>query len=477
MAPPSPTRTTPEVSSIDTVVSPFLSSTVVAAPATVTTTASSSVAAIGSLTIGSGTTPFVPIPPTSASTESFTFSSVACSSLPSFSAPATISTLPPLSSFYSAPPQEIENPPIPRPPAQDPVPPIAPPIPPIAQPQTNSYFYISSKFIGEREQIYWRDEEGKLCGFNLKSLGELEGDEITLYSFCNGLLCYSRTSSTQAFIVNPLKGEVLFLKQPPSPSSPSLRIVRSSFGLGVCGESGNETFKIILLQRTKHANLASILTLGSDTWRVLRYPSVIDVDDLEFFIEPVFEKGFLYWYAPLEHIIVFDVKLEKFSIIKTPIDAKCKICSPMEFRLVDLGGHVGFVKAHWGVLRIWYGTNHNSEGKITEWKKYDPIDIYHEGELFDFSWTLQVLGAWKDESSMLVCSSTLPRVFFCYNFVTKTATVVDFPPKHLVCNSYRGSSLLLTEFHGSSELVYLPPGLNYNTRYLFNHLSHVFDYV
>ncbi|XP_060961001.1 uncharacterized protein LOC115722302 [Cannabis sativa] len=370
------------------------------------------------------------------STQSFTFSSVASSLLPSFSAPAT-----------------IENPP------------IAPPIPRIAQPQTNSYFYISSKFYGKGEEIYWRDEEGKLCGFNLRSLGELEGDNFNYHSFCNGLLCYSRASSTQAFIINPLKEEVLFLKQSPSPSSPSLRIVKSSFGLGVCGESGNETFKILLLQRTKRTNLASILTLGSDAWRVIRYPSVVNVDDLYFFGEPVFEKGFIYWYAPLEDIIVFDVEREIFSIMEAPIDTNCNICSDMEFRLLSLGDRVGFVKAHCGVLGIWYGKNHNSEGKITEWEEYDPIQIIHEGELFDFSQALQVLGAWKDESSMLVCSSSLPRVFFCYNFVTKTATMVNISnrPENFASHSFRGSSLLLTEFHGSSELVYLPPERNYNT--------------
>uniref|UniRef100_A0A803R7K7 F-box associated beta-propeller type 1 domain-containing protein n=1 Tax=Cannabis sativa TaxID=3483 RepID=A0A803R7K7_CANSA len=430
MDPPSPTRTTPEVSSIDTVGSPLQNNSV-------TTTVSSSVAAIGSFTIGSGTTPFVPIPPTSASTQSFTFSSVASSSLPSFSAPAT-----------------IENPP------------IAPPIPPIAQSQTNSYFYISARCYGKGDEIYWMDEEEKLCGFNLKSLGELEGDDFDYHSSCNGLLCYSRASSTQAFIINPLKEEVLFLRQPPSPSSHHvLRIVKSSFGLGVCGESGNETFKILLLQCAKHVNLASILTLGSDAWRVIRYPSVANVDDLDILGDPVFEKGFIYWYAPPEDIIVFDVEREIFSITKVPIDTNCNICWDVDLRILCLGDRVGFIRIHCGVLEIWYGKNHNSEGKITEWEAYDPIQIFHEGELFDFFLPIQVLGAWKDESSMLVCSWSSPRVFFCYNFVTKTATMVNIPnrPENFVSHSFRGSSLLLTEFHGSSELVYLPPERNYNT--------------
>ncbi|PON51209.1 hypothetical protein TorRG33x02_312230, partial [Trema orientale] len=193
--------------------------------------------------------------------------------------------------------------------------------------------------------------------------------------------------------------------------------------------------------RYYYSNLADVMTLGSPEWRPIRM-----VPSINYRNQPIFEKGFLYWLSDeqqnTQQLIAFNVDSEVFAIMETP--------SHVEL-IVDLGGYMGLVHQSSEGLKVWYGTNHNDQGQIIDWGEHDNIAIVHEGTSIN-PFELDLLGIWKN-STVLISWMRHPKVFFSYDFVSRSATVVEFPDTDLLeYKSFRGSSFSISEFHRSSCL-------------------------
>ncbi|PON85433.1 F-box associated interaction domain containing protein [Trema orientale] len=326
---------------------------------------------------------------------------------------------------------------------------------------SSEHILVLSETGEGEEEIYWIDQEGKSCSFSLELLPELKGSAFHFKCCCNGLLLYQFESSGQAFLINPLREEVLFLRERPSEFSISgAETFKRYCGLGAGGITGQYKVVMVECQKRKqqdkcyYNNIAHIMTLGSTEWRVIQSVPNWDCED-----SPVFENGFLYWMQSREErkpqqLLAFDVENEIFSTMETP--------SQVDW-MVDLAGYLGLVHASSEGLRVWFATSHNNQGKITTWGVRDPIVVHHDGKQIS-SHALRLLGFWKD-SKVLIMYIETQKYFFSYDFAFGNLTVIEYPRRATYeYKTFKGSSLSISEFHASSEMVYVPPGQMYNTR-------------
>lgn len=308
------------------------------------------------------------------------------------------------------------------------------------------------------EVISWSNEEGTSF-INLKSIGELKRDDAIFDCYCSGILCYKVLwSSPRAILLNPLKEEVMFLRESPLQSA-SLDTVLSSYGLGFGIDNGQYKIVSLILVKNKRDgkwhfdNLAEVMSLGSPNWRAIQH-----VPNIQFLEQPVFENGCIYWLskksAP-QKLLVFNVKHEVFSVVEFPIEVD---------KIIDLGGRLGLVVGEG--LEVWFSTSHDDDGKINNWGKYDEICIFGDEGKRIKSCDLELLGVWNDGNILIrLLDHIVPKKFVSYDLISKRTTMVDDPKEDgHAYKTYQAHLFSLSEFCGSSKLPDLPPGKTYNPR-------------
>lgn len=316
-----------------------------------------------------------------------------------------------------------------------------------------------------KEEISWVDQEGNLAFISLDLVKGLENKRVSFRSCCNGLLTYQFDRGRQAFLINPLRQEVMFLREPPPPEI-TRRPPKSSYGLGIGGISG--VSKMVFLESTEAKYkgkwstclTAQVMTLGSSEWR-----RVENVPNEVFMSNPVFEKGFIYWLAGKwgsRKLLAFDVENEVFSTMKSPIKVS---------HIHDVGGLVALVFTSRNGLVALVSANHEANGRVCEWKKHDPITVV-DGEGKPVApYSVMLTGTWKDNTILLRSFALLKGIagnlFFSYDFGSKKLTKVDCPSVkrgRFEYYSLRGSSHAMSGFRGCSVPVCLLPGESNNTR-------------